>query len=299
VKSRVLSRYALSTCAAAAMLAGCGGSQPVSVVPGAVSPKALTYQRFSFTGSEQFFSVPAGVRWVTVVARGASGGGKHYASRGGLAGRVVAVIPVIPRERLAIFVGGKAKGLNAGYNGGGAGGYYHDGQSYGGGGATDIREGGDHLVHRIIVAGGGGGLGEYGSDGGAGGGRVAGSGADGNGGYSGYNGGGGGGGDQRHGGAGGEYGGGCRRSGGSSGVDGAFGKGGAGGEGYGCGLDSGDGGGGGGGYYGGGGGGGGGYYGGGGGGGGGSSYIESTAREIKNVQGSKGATGNGLVIISW
>jgi hypothetical protein len=66
---------------------------------------------------------------------------------------VVAELPVVPGERLAIFVGGAANGASGGYNGGGSGegsGSYASGA---GGGATDIREGGDALKDRIIVAG--------------------------------------------------------------------------------------------------------------------------------------------------
>jgi hypothetical protein len=67
-------------------------------------------------------------------------------------------LPVVPGERLAIFVGGTPSGPAGGYNGGGSGvastsGYSGYFDSYGGGGATDIREGGSALRDRILVAG--------------------------------------------------------------------------------------------------------------------------------------------------
>jgi|HubBroStandDraft_6_1064221.scaffolds.fasta_scaffold37091_3 hypothetical protein len=65
---------------------------------------------------------------------------------------VSAVIPVIPSETLAIYVGGQGT-LGSAFNGGGAGGktdtYY---SSNGGGGASDVREGGDALMNRVVVA---------------------------------------------------------------------------------------------------------------------------------------------------
>jgi hypothetical protein len=74
-------------------------------------------------GLEQSFKVPAGVTQVTIAAGGASGAAGFgyyygsYAAPGGLGGRVKATIPVTPKERLAIFVGGS--GSDGGFNGGG------------------------------------------------------------------------------------------------------------------------------------------------------------------------------------
>ena len=97
-------------------------------------------QTFSYTGSEQSFDVPARVTQLTVVALGASGVGADSGSKGG---RVYAVIPVTPGERLAVFVGGEGSGTSGGFNGGGNGGdggsYYSN--AYGGGGASDVRRG--------------------------------------------------------------------------------------------------------------------------------------------------------------
>jgi len=311
----IFNRYAFSISVAAALLAGCGGSQPMIGAPGAASAVQQAHSHrltFNYTGSKQTFKVPTGVTLIKVAARGAGGGGtpNSYDQEGGRGGRVLAELPAIPGERLAIFVGGTAHVTSGGYNGGGDGNFLStDVSSYGGGGATDIREGGTALEDRILVAGGGGGLGGaadgYGGGDGDGGSRIAGKGEHGGGNITrhchsfGF---GGSGGSQRDGGRGGRgaFGrdGGCRAGAGAAGELGVGGKGGGG--------DGGGGGGGGGGYYGGGGGGGGMYelypehwFGNGGGGGGGSSFVEPTARNVRSWKGWKYATGNGQVVISW
>ncbi|MFY9740330.1 MAG: glycine rich domain-containing protein [Candidatus Cybelea sp.] len=304
--------FALSCSAAAALLAGCSGSQSVDVTPTAIDPQARSHhQTFSYTGHEQTFTVPAGVTWITVVAQGAGGGGPNATGpTRGFGGRVRAQLPVRPGERLYVFVGGVGSMPHGGYNGGGQGLSNNKivFSSYGGGGASDIREGGKSLGHRVLVAGGGGGFGGYelmgagSGSGGAGGGSTAGSGSEGSGSSSGTGAGGGDGGSQESGGTGGQGGGGAHkgRTGGNglSGTGGGAGHGGGGGNGGGAG----------GGYYGGGGGGGGGadnptssglYRGGGGGGGGGSSYHERSARKYRGWQGWADASGDGLVDISW
>ena len=96
---------------AAALLAGCGGSQLPIAARGATSngTDSLPYHKtFKYTGKEQTFAVPAGVTSIAVVvARGAAGGGVgNYRSRSGLGGRVYGVLPVIPGETLYVFVGG-------------------------------------------------------------------------------------------------------------------------------------------------------------------------------------------------
>jgi streptogramin lyase len=245
-----------------------------------------------YSGAEQPFAVPSGVRSLRVDAYG----GAASDSNGGF---VEATIPVTPAQSLAVFVGGNA--AQGGFNGGGAAGQAGgiDSSAGGvGGGASDVRQGGSALSDRVIVAGGGGGAGDY--AGGAGGGSTGAPGQDEP--YQQY-GQGGGGGSQTSGGAGGAGGiSGCAD--GSPGSNGTLGAGGAGGQGapYGqllC-YPADGGGGGGGGYYGGGGGGGGTTtYGSGGqsaGGGGGSSYIEPSATHVTNTQG--GSSG-GLVIFSW
>jgi hypothetical protein len=196
----VFTRYALS-CVAVATLAGCGANIGNLGVParsgiGDATPHSET---FSYTGGEQSFTVPVGVKLITVNVRGASSSKEPRCGHKGRGGLVFAQIPVTPGERLHVFVGGEG-----GFNGGGSG------ASYGlpGGGASDVREGGNKLVNRILVAGGGGATGVSSrvetACGGGGGGKVGGTGE--NQGYSGpnpYAGGGGTGGTQRHGGSGG------------------------------------------------------------------------------------------------
>jgi hypothetical protein len=312
-------RYAFSICAASALLAGCGGSQP-PIGASAASTQDVTpsgHQRFDYTGQRQTFTVPTNVTWLTVDALGASGASGEFLPRIGIegpnGGRVYAVIPVTPGEKLAVFVGGEGSEMSGGFNGGGNGGgasYDCYCYGYGGGGASDIRRGGDRLRDRVLVVGGGGGQGGRGSNssshgggGGEGGASIGGAGDTGG---NNNAGGGGAGGRQHRGGSGGSAGvaAGSFDCSGSSGDVGSLGQGGDGGAGcseeysYGAG-----GGGGGGGYYGAGGAGGGSgcnYCGQpGGGGGGGSSYIEPSAKRFQTWQGWKKATGTGVVVLSW
>jgi hypothetical protein len=297
-----------------ALLCACGGSSIPSASDRTSGDAGTTKsQTFHYTGKEQTFIVPAGVSQLTVVAHGGEGGGFAYypsTNTPGFSGRVYAIIPVHPYDKLYVFVGGS--GLHGGFNGGGTGGTSEGGRYTSGnpgGGASDVRMGGHALKDRIVVAGGGGGAGvaiyTYGSDyGGNGGGLVAQSGG---GSGSAQTGGGGAGGTQSAGGSGGL--GGYSYQGsqhGQPGSDGALGQGGNGGNGSSYGY-AGGGGGGGGGYYGGGGGGGGGviYYDSrfessqGGGGGGGSSFVEPNAIKYRMWQGWKKAKGDGLVVFSW
>jgi len=265
-------------------------SNAIDIVPDA----APCSSNFFYTGSQQSFTVPAGVTQVTVGANGASGSG----ATAGLGGSVTATIPVLPGQILNVYVGGIG-----GFNGSGASG--GDGCGSPGGDASDVRQFGNGLAQRVVVAGGGGGgfcnNGFGGGNGGAGGGLTAAQGFNVN---VGGNGGGFGGlgGTQAAGGAGGSAGiGAGNATAGGNGVLGFGGNGGAGDQSVGCTGIGGSGGGSG--YYGGGGGGGGaadigcvGGYGGGGG-GGGSSYTEPSATNVTNSQGVWG--GNGTVSISW
>lgn len=308
------------TIGAVVLFAGCGGSQTPTIAPGVSNDNvdALPYHKtFKYTGSEQSFKVPSGVKAITVVALGAAGsaaGSGPGADQPGDGGRVYAVVPVRSGETLYVFVGGEGTrntggAGGGGFNGGGAGYCCYD--SGGGGGASDVRESGDSLTDRILVAAGGGGQGSgthgygwetgdaYGGNGGGTIGQAGGHGSYGSSGPSGGTGGGGGGGTQRRGGKGGtgEHGGRCDT--GRRGKPGTLGIGGRGGRSPECRYAGGSGGGGGGGYYGGGGGGGGDIFESGGGGGGGSSYVESNAIKSRLWRGWKTATGNGLVVFSW
>ena len=319
MRRSVFSRHVFGICAAAAMLAACSGSQPPigAVATSTQNVTPSSHQTFDYTGQRQTFTVPANVKWLTVDALGASGASGAFLRRadteGANGGRVYAVIPVTPGERLAVFVGGEGSEMSAGFNGGGNGGgasYDCYCYGYGGGGASDIRQGGDKLHDRILVVGGGGGQGgrgsnssSHGGSGGEGGASIGGAGGPGG---NDNAGGGGTGGGQHRGGSGGSAGvaAGSFDCSGASGNVGSRGQGGDGGAGcsdeysYGAG-----GGGAGGGHYGAGGGGGGSgcnYCGQpGGGGGGGSSYIEPSAKRFQTWQGWKKATGNGVIVLSW
>ena len=138
---------------------------------------------FSYTGSVQTFTVPAGVTSINVDAKGAKGGNGVNGGIGGNGGRVQGTIVVTPGAVLNIYVGGLGIDCaycgTGGYNGGG-GTNAGAGQEAGtGGGATDVRVSPYGYADRLFVAGGGGGAGFTGSacNGGAGGGLTGASGS--------------------------------------------------------------------------------------------------------------------------
>ncbi|WP_340540920.1 glycine-rich protein [Nocardioides sp. GXZ039] len=168
---------------AAAALATAGGA---SGAPGKGSQEI-----FDAPGTYAW-TVPNGVKSVTVLVRGAAGGHSASAS-GGVGGESQAKLAVAPGQSLQIVVGGRGQGVEPGGAAGGAGGFNGGGDGTdaglfrdpgaGGGGASDIRIDALSgacaaaltcpLSARIVVAGGGGGAGgDSGSplDGGAGGG---------------------------------------------------------------------------------------------------------------------------------
>src|SRR5580658_413961 len=99
MRSLDFSGYALKSCVAAALLAGCGGSHsqpPIgSTTATAGAPSYSYHKTFYYTGKKQTFKVPTGVTRIAVVARGGAGGGIVYynGNRSGRGGRVHAVIP--------------------------------------------------------------------------------------------------------------------------------------------------------------------------------------------------------------
>jgi hypothetical protein len=313
-------RAILSFVVTAVMLCACGGASMSLEATGAAAYGRAPHGNatFQYTGGEQEFTVPAGVAKLSVVVRGAAGGGYSYKGSSGYheyfgrGARAFALISVTPGERLYVFVGGQGHSPAGGFNGGGNGGAGRGlGDGNGGGGASDVREGGDALQDRIIVAAGGGGQGAgdrrdgFGGKGGA---AIGGTGGSGYSSSDNASGDGGNGGTQSKGGLGGDGGKGTdRHNHGAHGSRGALGVGGIGGQAGGnhSGYGGGGGGGAGGGYYGGGGGGGGGgafasLYGGfGGGGGGGSSHVDRQAKKSRMWPGWKNATGDGLVVFSW
>jgi hypothetical protein len=262
-----------------------GQTFTISVPPGSAT--------FTFTGTPDTFTVPAGVVSVTIQASGAAGGKGSGAdldprSKGG---RITATVSVVPGALLTVRVGGsgpdgESPSTAGGFNGGGG----SSANGGGGGGASSVHDGSTPLV---IAGGGGGGGGSadlLGGLGGAGGGLTAQAG-----GSVVLGGGGGGGGTQAAGGGGGTKG----NSGGTDGTPGTSGTGGIGSI-VQAGQTSRGGGGGGGGHFGGGGGGGGGGGIGdidGGGGGGGSSFAAPGATGVVHQQGVN--SGDGSVTISW
>jgi hypothetical protein len=305
--------YALCISSVAALLVGCSDN-PGTGIPTSSGSALRTHstsngKTFRYTGKPQVFQVPPNVDSITVAMTGASG--EYCQTYGGRGGRVFAVIPVTPHQKLWVYVGGQGNRTSGGFNGGGNAGdsLYSGNPSSGGGGASDVRVAPGRESDRILVAAGGGGDGEpFGNTkrsdfgcAGYGGGLVGGAGVKGDN-YYGAGGGGGAGGSQSAGGTGGEGGAPSSRYPGNPGQNGRLGIGGAGGQA--AGGNSLGGGGGGGGYYGGGGGGSGegGYstdFGGGGGGGGGSSFAESKATQVRFWKNWKSAKGDGLVVFSW
>ena len=143
---------------------------------------------FSYTGSEQSYTIPADVTEVQLEVWGAQGGGSQTydngddAGSGGKGGYSIGTMSVVGGETLYIYVGGEGDESSGfaqgGFNGGGSNYGSSTGEpACGGGGATDMRLNGNTLYDRIIVAGGGGGGGEDSSDqGGYGGGLTGGPG---------------------------------------------------------------------------------------------------------------------------
>jgi len=110
-----------------------------------------TSTSFDYTGAPQAYTVPSGVTWLTVDARGGKGGTAANAGSPGFGGRVTSTIPVTAGETLFVFAGRSGgditnrdgtisgNGYDAGWNGGG-GGFTND-NGGGGGGASDVRRG--------------------------------------------------------------------------------------------------------------------------------------------------------------
>ena len=78
---------------------------------------------FSYTGSLQYYTVPSGVSSVTIVSKGAQGGGDTYISATGGTGAIITgTFAVTTGQVLAVMVGGQ--GTTAQYVGGGGGGSF-------------------------------------------------------------------------------------------------------------------------------------------------------------------------------
>jgi hypothetical protein len=132
------------------------------LMPAAAGASTTT---FPYTGAERTYTVPAGVREVSINAIGAAGGtgvlpGQTYP--GGRGAIVSGVVDVTPGETVYVEVGGMGANPAGGFNGGGNGTVGAGASWVGGGGASDVRTlpmsaGVTSLNSRLIVAGGGGG----------------------------------------------------------------------------------------------------------------------------------------------
>lgn len=123
-------------------------------------------QTFNFTGGVQSYVVPPGVTGLCYTVVGAQGNGNVLnLMTGGLGGRAMGVLSVVPGQSLQIYVGGggiasNIGGFNGGANGGSStGNCCPNSRGGGGGGASDIRIAPYGLADRVAVGGGGGGTG--------------------------------------------------------------------------------------------------------------------------------------------
>lgn len=121
-------------------------------------------QTFNYTGAMQQYVVPPGVTGICYTVCGAQGMGNVLNNMGGgLGGRVMGVLSVVPGQILEIWVGqGGIASNNGGFNGGARGGSVAccpNSRGGGGGGASDIRVAPYGLANRVAVGGGGGGTG--------------------------------------------------------------------------------------------------------------------------------------------
>ena len=137
---------------------------------------------FDFTGSNQSFTVPAGVTSITMEGFGAAGGDNEAGdASGGNGGYLKSTITVTPGDVLTIVVG-KGGGINDepfGDGGqGGTGGPLGNYAAGSGGGATYVKNSSNETLFVIGAGGGAGGAGlmDQGADGGAGGGLIGGDG---------------------------------------------------------------------------------------------------------------------------
>ena len=123
---------------------------------------------FTYSGGQQVWTPPVGIKDVSFGIYGAAGG------RGGAGGMVSGLFSELP-DNLYIFVGGAGgmgSGIGGGFNGGGASGG-NSATEGSGGGATDIRLDLDLAARIVVAGGGGGGGGEAGGNGAHGGMEVA------------------------------------------------------------------------------------------------------------------------------
>ena len=148
------------------LLGGCRASPEIGIpaTPGSasVTHSVTDQKRFVYTGKPQVFQVPANVHGITVDMLGASSAWQAclYTREGGNGGRVSALTPVTPHQKLWVYVGGASSGASGGegepicdysycgngcpgYGGGGSGvneSSYDFGSGGGGGGGSGFAE---------------------------------------------------------------------------------------------------------------------------------------------------------------
>jgi hypothetical protein len=152
------------------------GASALVGVPGSAQAVEPVVVPFAEVGAHAFV-VPADVHCIEVDAIGAQGGRGDFTEPGGLGGRALTFLTVLPGQSLQVNVGGAGgDAANAvpgagGFNGGGPGGVglLFDLSGGGGGGASDVRQGGTGPDAIAVLAAGGGGSGGVGPAGGAGG----------------------------------------------------------------------------------------------------------------------------------
>ena len=140
-----------------------------------------TTTTYSYTGSDQTFTVAAGITIIKVFLWGAGAGAGYNTATpyctGGGGGFTYGEIKVTPGETMCVMVGQRGENARQALVYGGGGGTYTGYNSSSGAGRTAIFRGsnGTTLASELATAGGGGGGGEGGNDGtaGAGGGWVA------------------------------------------------------------------------------------------------------------------------------
>ena len=136
------------------------------------APVSTTY---SYTGSNQTFTVPTGVNSFVVDIKGAGGGSQGGAGAGGTSGRTQGTRTASAGQSYIVIVGEKGK-LTSGTSFGGGGGYNQgNGNGGGGGGLSGIFLTSYTHGNSVAIAGGGGG-GAYGGNSGGHGGGSSGNG---------------------------------------------------------------------------------------------------------------------------
>ncbi len=158
-----LGPVAIMSAAAQNAAAGPGVAGAVVTASTCLAPGYVHCLRYSFTGDDQFFTVPGAVSEIRVLEWGAGGGGASSANgqySAGAGGYTAGDVAVQPGQQLTVTVGqgGFASGTGYdtyGYGGGGLGGNGRE-IGAGGGGLSAVWDG-SYGVAPLLIAGGGGG----------------------------------------------------------------------------------------------------------------------------------------------